>query len=157
MSGRGYNLKSEMSAATNSHAAVPSTEILLPERPSLTTARIFAIALLSALVVFLIGAGMDMAILREHESRRLAVELSDALGGLIAGGLVFKLLQYERERRERLRQKIAIIADMNHHVRNALQVISFHAYSTGDQEQLEAVRESMERIQWALKEVLPKL
>jgi hypothetical protein len=36
-------------------------------------------------------------------------------------------------------------------------VISFQTYSTADKEQLEAIHESMERIQWALKEVLPKL
>jgi len=117
----------------------------------------FLLAVATAIIVCLIGVGLDMLILHEHETRRVAIEVSDTLGGLVAGVLSFRLLQYERERRARLRQKIAIIADMNHHVRNALQVISFHAYSSADKEQIEAVRESMERIQWALKEVLPKL
>ncbi len=124
---------------------------------SLSTARMFLLAILAAAIVFVIGTGMDLLILREHESRNLAIELSDALGGVVAGVLVFRLLLYERERRARIRQKLNIIADMNHHVRNALQVISFHATSHADKEQLEAIRESMERIQWALKEVLPKL
>jgi hypothetical protein len=39
---------------------------------------------------------------------------------LIAGVLVFRLLQYERDRREQVRQRLEIIAEMNHHVRNAL-------------------------------------
>ena len=114
-------------------------------------------AVVAALAVFVIGTGLDFLLLHEHDTKLVVIEASDALGGLVAGALSFRLLQYERERRRRLRQKIAVIADMNHHVRNALQVISFHAYSSADKEQLEAVKESMERIQWALKEVLPKL
>ena len=46
---------------------------------------------------------------------------------------------------------------MNHHVRNALQVISFAGYSTDSEQQLEHIRQGMNRIQWALQEVLPKL
>ena len=118
---------------------------------------IFLMALVAALAVFVIGMGLDIALLREHETQRVTIEISDAMGGLVAGALAYRLLLYERERRARLRQRIAVIADMNHHVRNALQVISFHAYTNADKEQFEAVKESMERIQWALQEVLPKL
>jgi hypothetical protein len=124
---------------------------------SLSNWHILLMAAIAGLAVFVIGVGLDVALLREHEPQRVTVEISDALGGLVAGALAFRLLLYERERRARLRQRIAVIADMNHHVRNALQVISFHAYTSADKEQVEAVKESMERIQWALKEVLPKL
>jgi signal transduction histidine kinase len=124
---------------------------------SLSNLRIFLMALVAALSVFVIGTALDMMLIHEHDTRIEIVEASDALGGLVAGALSFRLLQYERERRLRLRQRIEVIADMNHHVRNALQVISFHAYTTADKEQLEAIKESMERIEWALKEVLPKL
>src|SRR3954468_17790431 len=118
---------------------------------------IFLMAVIAALAVFVIGMGLDIALLREHEPQRLTIEISDALGGVVVGVLAYRLLLYERERRALLRQRIAVIADMNHHVRNALQVISFHTYTAADQEQVEAVKESMARIQWALKEVLPKL
>ena len=144
-----------MSSAIKNHATESFTEPAPAD--SLSNWRIFLMAIVGALVVFLIGTGLDYVLLHEHDSRLLVVEVSDALGGVVAGALMFRLLQYERERRARLRQKIAVIADMNHHVRNALQVISLHAYSNTDQEQLTAVRESMERIQWALREVLPKL
>lgn len=119
--------------------------------------KIFALALLAAGIVFLISASLDWTLLREHESNRAIIESSDALGGLIAGALVFRLLQYERERRRQIRQRLEIIADMNHHIRNALQVISGTAYSAADQEQLTAIRESVTRIQWALREILPKM
>ncbi len=124
---------------------------------SLTTARILLMSLLIAFVIFIVGMGIDSLLLYEQETRNLAIDVSDALGGLVAGVLFFHLLQYERERRTRLRQKLAVIADMNHHVRNALQVISYHAYSHADKKQWEVVHESVERIQWALDEVLPKV
>jgi len=56
-----------------------------------------------------------------------------------------------------LRQRVEVIANMNHHVRNALQVIEFNSYSTADQQKLEAIKSSVNRIQWALRELLPKL
>ena|SRR5512143_2844677 len=112
---------------------------------------------LAAVLVFLVGAGLDWLVLHENRSRAIAISLSDALAAVIAGVLVYRLLLYERDRREQVRQRLEIIAEMNHHVRNALQVISLSAYSYADRQQLEAVKESVNRIQWALKEVLPKL
>ena len=41
---------------------------------------------------------------------------------------------------------------MNHHVRNALQVI---AYSDNSTEQPSVVQDAVRRIEWALREVLP--
>jgi len=142
--------------AINSHSA-ESALSAAGHPDSLSSLRIFLMSLVAALTVFVIGTGLDLLLIHEHDTRLVVVEASDALGGFVAGVLSFRLLQYERERRARLRQRISVIADMNHHVRNALQVISFHAYTTSDKEQVEAVKESMERIQWALKEVLPKL
>jgi hypothetical protein len=44
---------------------------------------------------------------------------------------------------------------MNHHIRNALQVITF--YSRAGAKQQVGIVEAVERIQWALREVLPQL
>lgn len=138
----------DASSTTQLPAAVPD---------GLNIWKMIGITLLAGLVVFVIGAGLDWLLVREHESRRLTIEISDTLAAVVASALVFRLLQYEHERRRRLRQKLEVIAEMNHHIRNALQVISFSAASSGDQRQLEAIRESMKRIQWALREILPKL
>lgn len=141
---------------TPPYAAAADTGILSAMR-SMREWRIVLYSVIAGSIMFVIGIGMDMMVVREGETRLIAFAVSDALAAAVAGFLVYRLLHYERERRERLRQKLAIIADMNHHVRNALQVISFHAYSNADREQIEAIKESMERIQWALKEILPKL
>jgi two-component sensor histidine kinase len=113
---------------------------------------------LAALLVFMVGAGLDWFVLHENESRTIAISLSDSLAAVIAGVLVFRLMLYERDRRKFVRQRLEIIAEMNHHVRNALQVISLSAHTSyADKQQLEAVKASVNRIQWALKEILPKL
>lgn len=119
--------------------------------------KVAALAAIAALLVFLIGAGLDWFVLHENESRSIAISVSDTLAAVIAGILVFRLLQYERDRRRRLRQRLEVIAEMNHHVRNALQVISLSTYSSADQRHLAAIKESVSRIQWALKEILPKM
>jgi len=46
---------------------------------------------------------------------------------------------------------------MNHHVRNALQVLIFHSAQAPDEEAVRAMKDSIDRIQWALREVLPNL
>jgi hypothetical protein len=43
---------------------------------------------------------------------------------------------------------------MNHHIRNALQVITY-ATAADTEESVELIRDSVERIEWALREVLP--
>jgi signal transduction histidine kinase len=141
----------------------PSGEVRRPEEPAnrdgefLRVRRMILLSVLAASVVFLIGATLDWLLVHEHQSRMVAISFSDTLTAAIAGVLVFRILQYERERRERLRQKLEIIAQMNHHIRNALQVISLSTVSAADKEHLQAIRESMNRIQWALREILPKL
>lgn len=146
------------SAPCKGEAAARDTVSVETEQPPVSsTWALWCVAALAALAVFMVGAGLDWFVLHENESRNIAISLSDTLAAMIAGALVFRLLQYERERRRHIRHRLEVIADMNHHVRNALQVISLSAYSFADQQQLTAVKESVERIQWALKEILPKL
>jgi hypothetical protein len=80
--------------------------------------------------------------------------LDDLLLGATAG---FIVLWYERLRTRALLQRLLIIREMNHHVRNALQVIIYAASAHKDDCLAEQVREAIQRIDWALKEVLPEL
>jgi light-regulated signal transduction histidine kinase (bacteriophytochrome) len=78
--------------------------------------------------------------------------MDDAVVGIGVGLLA---LLYERRQRQNMIRKLEVIRQMNHHVRNSLQVISF-ANSLPQQEELGSkVRDAVERIEWALREVLP--
>lgn len=76
----------------------------------------------------------------------------DLILGLLAGLLVFA---YEQKRHNAMLKRIQVIADMNHHVRNALQAITLSRYAENAQ-QIELIDESAKRIQWALRELLPQ-
>ncbi len=107
-----------------------------------------------AALVFLISFGFDVLLVREHESRRMIFALSDALTSLLIGGLFFL---YGHTRRRQFARRLETIALMNHHIRNALQVISASAYAPQQAREMGAIEDSVNWIQWALREILPKL
>jgi len=121
-----------------------------------TAAGAVLVALICCVLIFIVSSAADLIMLREHETARFTIELSDAVSAVAIGLLSFQLVRLQQERRERLRKRLEIIADMNHHVRNALQVISLTS-SGQTNEEIAAIRESVNRIQWALRELLPKI
>jgi hypothetical protein len=75
----------------------------------------------------------------------------DILTGILAGLLVFA---YERHQHKAILDRMRMIADMNHHVRNALQPIVYSPFLKEQAEQVRMIQEGTKRIEWALKEVL---
>jgi hypothetical protein len=86
--------------------------------------------------------------------------LGDLFEAVIAGGLttalVWVLFDIARTRRQRLMTYVQQVADLNHHVRNALQVIRFQAaVSTAEAEALTRINEAIKRIDNALSDMYP--
>lgn len=139
---------------------VPPEELLdsdlrLPSPPS--RARIWLRTLLFVAAVFIVNLLLDRVLLADHETWRFAAEADDLLTALFAGALFYRLMVYERERRAWLRQRLEVIAEINHYVRNGLQAISLSANPASNQQQVTALHEGIERVEFALKEILPKL
>jgi hypothetical protein len=82
----------------------------------------------------------------------VAAAIDDMLIGLLAGVLVFA---YERHQHKLVLEKMRVISEMNHHVRNALQPIIYSPYLKEQAEQVKIIQEGTRRIEWALREVLP--
>jgi hypothetical protein len=82
----------------------------------------------------------------------VAAAIDDMLIGVLAGVLVFA---YEHHQHKVILEKMRVIAEMNHHVRNALQPIIYSPYVKEQAEQIKIIQEGTRRIQWALREVLP--
>lgn len=79
--------------------------------------------------------------------------------GMVAGGLFLYVARHEKAQRDEIRERMRTVADLNHHIRNALQVIKLcgtQPESSLDGRQLQLIKESADRIEWALCEVLPK-
>ena len=114
---------------------------------------------------FLAGLAMFGAVfLVEHSLSQAGILgsgtlLDDVLLGLFAAIGLFLLLRHlEISRELRRRQHYAlIISELNHHVRNALQVIvnrtDLAIHGTAE---LEDILGAIERIDWALREILPR-
>ena len=100
---------------------------------------------------FFLGSLSDLW-LQQHTASRAVAILDDALVGIGVGLVV---LLYERRNRRNMIRKLEVIRLMNHHVRNSLQVISFAASTPQREEITTQVRDAVERIEWALREVLP--
>ena len=85
--------------------------------------------------------------------------LDDVLLGLVASlGFFFLLRHLDTARELRRRQHYAfVIAELNHHIRNALQVIVSRAdIAIHGLPELEDIADAVNRIDWALREVLPR-
>ena len=100
--------------------------------------------------VFLLGSALA-AWQAFHNVHGFLAFVDNIMAGIGAGLIV---LLYERWRQTEVEKKLRTIRLMNHHVRNALQVISA-ACSSVDTEQPTMVQEAVRRIEWALREVLP--
>ena len=126
------------------------------KRHPLAVAGRFKWAAFSAIVIFGAVYWVD-AWLAHHGLRPEATLLDNFLLSTLVFGLGIAQ-QLEQERRlKRQRQLMGIIADMNHHARNALQVILSHSVlSMADSKALEEIQQAVRRIDWCLREILPK-
>jgi hypothetical protein len=104
-----------------------------------------------AFAVFWLGVGSDH-FLTKLWPNRIFVAADDLIISVVLGCVV---LFYEKRRRRYLEARLKVIGEMNHHVRNALQVLSYTTLRQEDEKVRNMMRESVTRIDWALREVLP--
>lgn len=127
---------------------------------SFWTRRSGLLTALIVLIVFAINLLQDIFLASEGFSRWGIVVISDLITGGIAGALFYQFARNEKNRRELIRERMRTIAELNHHIRNALQVIKFwgaqHQNCALDEMQVQLMKDSVERIEWALREVLPR-
>lgn len=108
-------------------------------------------AILWAVIFLAIGVGGDY--IADHFGlQHDLIYVNDVLSTVVIAGLV---VVYERRRRKRIEERLEIIAQMNHHVRNALQLISLSPHAKEREENVALIQQAVERIEWALREVLP--
>ena len=100
------------------------------------------------ILLFLVTADQLSVRYGLKESQRV---IDDICGAAIAGLFVY---HYERGRARYLSERLKTIEMMNHHVRNALQVIVDSVYVHGHAQQLSEIQGAVKRIDWALREIL---
>lgn len=116
----------------------------------------------SAFVAIIVGvlAGLGMLALQVsldhalgHPQRTLLY--SDIFMGAVTAFVTGLGLRHYQTHMRADRARMRMVAEMNHHVRNALTAISLSVYAKNDPQLEQTTREAIQRIDWALREVLP--
>ena len=125
----------------------------LPEESSPLKSKVLAVLVVVA--VSIVGHVFDRLLLHEGVPRYDLLAISNTLTGIVAGAFFWEAMRRDRERREFVRERLKTISEMNHHIRNALQVISLYSYRDQDEKAVDVLNQAVNRIEWALNEVLP--
>jgi len=113
-------------------------------------ARILLVALVVGLLIGVCGVGLDRLV--HHASRIYA---SDFYTCIIASIFSYLLMIYEKRRRMILARRMAIAAEVNHDIRNALSAIIYSTSVRRDQPLQATLKDATDRIDWVLTTVLP--
>lgn len=117
--------------------------------------RKYLIPILAGMGMFMAVWGIDVGLIHfgMHAEQ---THIDDALLGFLVAVLAYVLVG-ETEREARRKQQSAMVIDeMNHHIRNALQVIVARTgLSMRDIPETSQITAAVDRIDWALREILP--
>ena len=80
---------------------------------------------------------------------------ADAVGSVVIGWLVYRVLRSLSERRRYTLERLRLIATLNHHIRNSLQVIQLSAQTTQHDGAIRHIDDSVQRITSVLADIIP--
>ena len=115
--------------------------------------RVILVSLLVGLVSFLVTELMHRFLVADL-GRRWERLLAESVSAVVVAGLTAGFMDAANQRQEAALLRMQVISEMNHHIRNALGAISLTADSIQNQECVRVISESVDRIEWTLREVL---
>jgi hypothetical protein len=121
---------------------------------SASSAEITLLSVFAGFVVFGTAAMWKWIANREGWLLLPMALVSDVVAGTLAGLFVFVVLRNTRERRRAMLRRLIAIREMNHEIRNALELIQLSAYSTHHQQAIATISNAVDRIQWTLREIV---
>jgi len=125
-------------------------------RPKRLPLKLFVSFFLATGLVTVAGTVFERLLIREGVPRIDLLLAANFMSGIVAGVLYVRVRLDDIETRRLTDERLAKIAEMNHHIRNALQVLYFHARNQNNVEAVDMIDEAIRRIEWTLQEVLPR-
>lgn len=110
------------------------------------------VALVVAAIIFLSGGVLE-SFVRQQYLPRISLMLAGAAVSLAVGLLVFQILTDIQKRYQGLLDRLDRIAELNHHIRNALQVIAYNNVPERAGPAIRQVAVEIVRIESVLREV----
>jgi hypothetical protein len=106
-------------------------------------------SLLAGIAIFLVSVGLD-------EVFRVSIWKHGALAddlfmGLVCGALIFF---YEEQRHRVMMRRFSAVGEINHIIRNELEIIQYSAHFTQNKEHIDRIRACVGHIDAALRDVL---
>ena len=140
-------------------SSIPSSQteqppLAMPARTPMDRMPAWCLALLFGGVVLFTATGLDFLLRKRPRSFLGSIDASAVEAAVVAALLFYRLLWQERERRKAIRRRLETIRDMNHHIRNAVQALTSYIPQN---EETKGIDDSLHRVDWALREILPKL
>ena len=103
-------------------------------------------------LVFSSGGLLDWFVTREYLPR-FSLMMGGAAISLGVGLLMFQILTNIQRRYQMMLDQLRRVAELNHHIRNALQVIAYHNVPDRGERAIQQVNAQIARIQMALRGV----
>jgi signal transduction histidine kinase len=119
-----------------------------------TPGRIRLCAAALGIFVWAVSITVDFVLRWLQVDTPVTLAASDALAGVFAAFFILRIMEERERRRAAVREHLRLVAELNHHIRNALANIQLSCYASGDRQAIDAVNESVRRIDWALREIL---
>jgi hypothetical protein len=115
-------------------------------------------ALVTGGILFLLSLGINFLLFKLGIPAAATV-IDDlaiaALGGLLSFFYVSAISMNQEYRRAK--ERIILITELNHHIRNALTVIQCSADIASEKERILRVHEAIQRIDWVLTDLVPTI
>ena len=125
-------------------------------RPTLTRLKLerLGAALLVGLLLFIVSDFMDWLLywMKISNVETIVNNVVIAVCGAVAA---YIWVRYEAERQARARDRMILVIELNHHIRNALTLLSQSATLQEGPEKLRMIDEALERVKRVLTELVP--
>jgi signal transduction histidine kinase len=118
--------------------------------------KLLVVAALLGVLIWIVNAGLDLLWAKYNGMLVVLMGFVDALISFAFAAVLFKLMLAARARHRKVVQRLETIAEMNHEIRNALEEIQLTVHLTQNEQVIQNIRGAVQRIEWALREVLPK-
>jgi len=132
----------------------PRLQISLPHPWFATISRVHRalVGVGVAAFIFLSGGVLDWFVTQQYLPR-ISLMLAGAAIAIAVGLLVFQLLSDIQERYQAMLDRLWRIGELNHHIRNALQVIAYNNVPDRSERAIQQVDAEVLRIESVLREV----
>lgn len=115
---------------------------------------ILCIAFLVGLFICIVSAVANAFLLASGHPAAPMLMKFNAVGGVVAILLVWRLLRWSRQRNELARERDEVVVQLNHEIRNAIQAIALYDYCNRGSNK-SAINLSIARIERALDDNVP--